>query len=194
MKVALFGGTFDPVHTGHLLIAESARGQLGLDRVIFLPTAIPPHKRKPKADARHRLAMLRLAIRGNPAFEVSDWELSQKRIVYTYESLDHFAPRFGGGKCGFIVGSDSLSMVPHWRRGPELLKRVRFLAVERPGTPWNRLPARLRRRARLIASPTVPFSSADIRRRMRRRQSVRYQVPEAVERYMRRHRLYRAHA
>src|SRR4051812_25952342 len=108
MRVALFGGTFNPVHCGHLLLAESARDQFKLDRVIFLPAGLPPHKTPPLIRPSHRLAMTRLAVRRNPSFEVSDWEVRQGRVVYTHEALKHFAQTRPRDHWYFVMGSDSL--------------------------------------------------------------------------------------
>ena len=192
MKTALFGGTFDPVHLGHLLMAEAARERFGLDRVVFVTAGLPPHKKKPSTPPEHRLRMVRLAVRSNPFFSVSDWEIRQRRVVYTYETLAHFRASYPRDRLFFLVGSDSLRDLPMWRRGPSLLKECRFLVVERPETPWTSLPASLRRQARLVPSFPVPFSSHQIRRRVFLRRSIRYQVPEAVDRYIAARRLYRA--
>jgi len=169
MRIALFGGTFNPVHYGHLLIAEAARQSQKLDRVVFTPAGIPPHKKRPHTSAPHRLAMLRLAIRGNPAFTASDWEIRQKRVVYTYETLEYFHGRWPQASLYFILGSDSLRLVPKWREPRRLRSLCRFI-------PHKRLP---------------PFASHDIRRRVLKGMSIRYRVPEAVERYIRSRRLYR---
>ncbi len=191
MKIALFGGTFNPIHVGHLLMAESASERFKLDRVIFLPVGAPPHKPAPGTSARHRLAMIRLAIRGNPRFVASDWEIRQGRPVYSIESLTYFGAQHPKDKLFFIVGTDSLRAVPGWQRGDEVLKAASFLAVERPGCAWRSLPAVLRRQAQVVASWPVPFASHEIRRLLSEGRSIRYQVPATVERYIRRHRLYR---
>ena len=191
MRIALFGGTFDPIHTGHLLLAEAARENFRLQRVIFVPAGQPPHKKTPAASAVHRLALVRLAIRGNPAFAASDWEIRQSRIVYTYETLAHFTRQYPRDRWFFIIGSDSLRDIPRWRQGGRLLKQSRFLIVERPGAEWRTVPVALRRRVRRVEAPAFPFASHEIRRKIRQGRSIRYQVPESVERYIRSHRLYR---
>jgi nicotinate-nucleotide adenylyltransferase len=189
-RIALFGGTFDPVHWGHLLLAESARSAFRLDRVIFVPTGLPPHKAPPVASAADRWRMLRLAIAGNPAFVADDWEIRQKRVVYSYETIDYFRRRWPKSELFFIVGTDMLQILPKWVRGPELMKRTRFLAAERPEYPWSRVPQAARRRAQLIKWPAVPLASHDIRGAVHRGRSIRYQVPAAVEKYIWKHRLY----
>jgi nicotinate-nucleotide adenylyltransferase len=191
MRLALFGGTFDPVHTGHLLLAESARSAYRLDRVLFLPTGLPPHKNKPVASAQHRLRMLRLALASNPGFHLSDWEIRKKRVVYSYETIAHARDVRPDADLFFIVGTDMLKTIPLWKKGRTLLQQCTFLAAERLEVPWSRLPAALRRKSRRIPWPAVPIASHQIRARVKRGQSIRYQVPEAVERYIRAHKLYR---
>ncbi len=169
MRIALFGGTFNPIHCGHLLIAEAARESHGLDQIVFVPAGIPPHKKNPLTSHRHRVAMLRLALRGNPAFTVSDWEIRQKRVVYTYETLDHFKKKWPRARLYFLLGSDAMKKLPRWRKTKRLRSLCRFIPFER-----------LR-----------PFASHNIRRRVRKGFSIRYLVPPAVERYIRQCRLYR---
>lgn len=190
MRIALFGGTFDPVHMGHLLLAESARTFYHLDRVIFLPAGIPPHKLQARASTQDRLRMLRAAVSANPGFEVSDWEIRQKRVVYSFETLAHFQKRFPWQTLFFIVGTDMLKTLPQWRQGTTLLRRARFLAAERPDIPWSKVPAAVRRRAQQIPWPAVPFASHEIRTLVKKHRSIRYQVPRAVEQYIQKHRLY----
>lgn len=194
MRLGIFGGTFDPIHIGHLIMAEAARLHAHLDRVIFLPTGAPPHKAAPSVGPAHRLAMVKRAIRGNAAFRVSAWEIRQRRAVYTYEALAHFKQAYPTAALFFILGSDSLRDVPRWRQGAALLKQCRFLVIERNAARWASLPAALRRRATRIASPLVDVSSHDLRRAAGRGRSIRYQVPEAVATYIQRHALYKGKA
>lgn len=191
MRRGLFGGTFNPVHYGHLLMAEAARDQMKLDQIVFVPAGLPPHKTPPKTSARHRLAMLRLAIRSNRSFAVSEWEIRQKRVVYTYETLDHFKKQWPGDALFFIIGSDSLEQLPSWRRGKELMRSNQFVVVERPEARWNSISPTLRRRVRHVEFQPVPFASHSIRAQVKRKRSIRYQVPAEVERYIQKHWLYR---
>ncbi len=169
MNIGLFGGSFDPVHHGHLLLAELTREKNKLDRVIFIPTGIPPHKPGAKAAAQDRLAMLRLATRGHDSFVISDWETRQKRPVYSVETVAHFHHLWPKARLHFLAGSDALKTVSRWRQSTRLKKMCRFVGIPR-------IPA---------------LSSTEIRRRVSRRQSIRYQVPLSVERYIRKRRLYR---
>jgi nicotinate-nucleotide adenylyltransferase len=191
MKAALFGGTFDPVHWGHLLLAESARTHFHLDRVLFLPSGIPPHKAAPAASAAQRLRMLRSAIASNPFFEVDDWEIRQKRVVYSYETVAYFRQRWPRQTLYFIVGADMLKTLGEWKRSDILLKECVFLAADRPGFSWASVPAALRRKVHRLEWPQVPLASHEVRAQVRRGRSIRYQVPDSVERYIRSHRLYR---
>jgi len=190
MNIAIFGGTFDPIHTGHLLMAESAREQFKLQRIVFLPTGNPPHKQTIMASAMHRLAMIKKAIQSNPAFEASIWEIQQKRTVYTYEALAHFKKVYPRAALFFILGSDSLRAVPQWRQGIALLRQARFLIIERPETPWAGLPLTLRRWTRRVNSPLCAIASHEIRARRARRQSIRYVVPDPVAAYIQKKNLY----
>jgi nicotinate-nucleotide adenylyltransferase len=190
-RIALFGGTFDPVHWGHLLLAESARTTHRLDRILFVPAGIPPHKAPPAASAAHRLRMLHMATADNPSFEVDNWEVRQKRVVYSFETIAHFRWRWPDARLFFIVGTDMLKSIDVWKKGRELLGQCNFLAAERPGIPWAHLSSRLRHKTHRIVWPSVPLASHEIRAAVRRGNSIRYQVPDAVERYIRRHRLYR---
>ena len=191
LRVALFGGTFDPIHWGHLLIAESARDAFHLDHVVFLPAGIPPHKPLPAASASHRVALVRRAIASNPSFRVSLWEIDQQRLVYTAETLEHFHSLWPRHPLFFIMGSDSLRQIDSWYTGRAVLKQATFLIVSRLDSPWSKIPKSLRQKVRQVPCPPVALASHDIRQRLRRGQSIRYQVPELVERYIRKHRLYR---
>jgi nicotinate-nucleotide adenylyltransferase len=168
MKIALLGGTFNPVHQGHLLIAQAALDTYHLDRVLFVPAGLPPHKKSPRTSARHRLSMLRLAVHGNSSFAVNDWEVRQDRVVYTWETLEHFRRFRPRDSLFFIIGSDSLKTLPKWREAHRLRRLCRFITIPRIDV----------------------FSSTDIRRRVRKGLSVQYLVPPAVDRYIHRERLY----
>ncbi len=169
MRIGLFGGTFNPVHHGHLLIAEAALERYNLDQVLFIPAGLPPHKKPPLTTTQQRLAMLRLAIRGNRAFRVSDWEIRAGRVVYTYETVEHFHKLYKKAVLYFLLGSDSKKNFSKWVR-----------------------PSRIRALARLIPAERIaPFASSDIRDRVRRGRSIRYLLPNTVERYIHERRLYR---
>lgn len=190
MKIALFGGSFNPIHRGHLTLAQTALRACRLDRVVFLPTGHPPHKPADLAPSRHRLHMVRLGIRRNMAFRVSDWEIKRRKTTYTYQALAHFRRRFPKAELFFLMGSDSLRDIPNWRKGWGLLRLCPFLVGRRPGASLPRITKRLRDRVVYFRNPLAPVSGSDLRARCRANRSIRGEVPPAVERYIRRHNLY----
>ncbi len=185
---ALFGGSFDPVHYGHLLLAEQLREAERLRRVVFVPAARSPHKKRSAASSVHRLAMLRLALRGNPHLRVSDVEIRRGGPSYTIDTLRLFARRWRTRPC-VLLGGDALLDLPGWREADALLREARIIVFARPGSARaERQAARLGLRYHEIT--LSPLSSSEVRLRARRGRSIRYHVPESVRRYMQRHRLY----
>ncbi|MGH7681067.1 MAG: nicotinate-nucleotide adenylyltransferase [Candidatus Eiseniibacteriota bacterium] len=194
LRTGVLGGTFDPVHVGHLILAEEAASRLKLDRVLFLPAAQPPHKRaRGVASAEHRLAMLRLAIRGNPHFEVSRLEIDRGGVSFTAETLEALARR-GGGELYFIMGQDSLEEFPSWRNPEQITRLARLAVFPRGDRDTPSLPPALRRRVTFLHPPRIGISSTEIRRRIRRGLSVRYWIPDPVLGYVMRHGLYGSRA
>jgi nicotinate-nucleotide adenylyltransferase len=192
-RLGVFGGTFDPPHVGHLVLAEWAWESLALDRLWFVPTGRPPHKpRRRITPARHRLAMTRLAVRGRPGFEVSTLELERRTPSYTVETLRATAGRHTG-ECFLLIGGDSLDDFRRWREPERILELAALAVVGRPGAGSAHARAWARRtgRVRWIGDPGLDVSSSALRERVRRGGSVRYLVPDAVRRYIQRHRLYR---
>lgn len=188
MNIAIFGGTFDPIHFGHLRIAEAAREQFHLDRVIFLPSGIPPLKHPAAASAQARLSMVRLAIQGHPQFRVSHWDARQKRTVYTTEALAHFQKQYPRARLFFIVGADALRQLPQWRDGVALLQRCQFLVAARSTAP--RIAPALKRHVKWIRMPLHDVASRHLRSAIAQGRSVRYQIPDTVRRFIAKHRLY----
>jgi nicotinate-nucleotide adenylyltransferase len=189
-SLGILGGTFDPVHLGHLAIAEDAREWLGLERVLFVPAAVPPHKPdREVTDARHRLAMVQLAIEGNPAFAVSRLELDRGGRSYTVDTLE--AMRADGiVDPWFILSSEALAGLPTWRDPERILELCRLAVLPRGGEPsvdpsWMdaAFPGRASR-VRFLPGPLLPISGSVIRRRAAAGRSVRYLVPDAVARYI----------
>jgi nicotinate-nucleotide adenylyltransferase len=198
-SVGIFGGTFDPIHHGHLLIAEEAREALGLERVLFVPAAAPPHKpSRPITPAEHRLAMVEAAIAGNPAFECSRVELERPGPSYTVDTLErirHAVPGLAGDPW-FILSSEALAEFPAWHEPDRILALARLAVVPRGGHDtldegWVHLyfPGRADR-FRFIPGPLLPISGSVVRRRAAAGRSVRYLVPEPVARYIATHALY----
>jgi len=191
-RVGVFGGTFDPVHNGHLLMAQEAVARLKLDRMLFVAANVPSHKKTPggMADVEHRLAMLRLAIRGNPRFEVSRVEVDRGGLSYTVITLDALR-RNVRGSLYFLMGQDSLAEFMRWREPEQIARLARLVVVPRGAGRMPSLPPPLRRRVVTLDPPRVGISSTEIRRRRKRGLPVRYWTPDLVLEYMDRHDLYR---
>jgi nicotinate-nucleotide adenylyltransferase len=197
MRVGLLGGTFDPIHVGHLIVAEEARTRLDLSQVFFVPAGQPPHKLKQEITrSERRLAMIELAIAGNESFAISRLDVDRPGPAYSIDTIRLFREAWGGDvEPYFIVGGDSLSELPTWHQPERLIRLCHVVAVPRPGyqVRLDELDRTLPGAASLIQvleAPLVDISSTEIRQRVREGRSIRYLVPDAVERYIREHRLY----
>jgi nicotinate-nucleotide adenylyltransferase len=190
--VGLFGGTFDPIHIGHLIVAEEARERVGLDRVIFVPCGIPPHKRSERiSSGSARLEMTRLATQGNPGFEVSEFEVSRDEASFTIETVRHFSMKLGQDTELFlIIGADSVLEMSAWKNPIELLAESRPIVVSRPGFDLNKVELWLRGRVLLVEDVMLSVSSTDIRARVASGRSIRYLVPPPVLSYIVENKLY----
>ena len=187
-RIGILGGSFDPIHTGHLIIADRVAEELRLDCVLLIPTAVTPHKLNRKlAPAKDRLAMVRAAIRGNPRLQASDIEIRRKGVSYTIDTLRALQQN---AKLHLILGADSLGWLPKWREIREIARLAIFVVVRRPHQKTSRMPIK-GVRVRFLDSPLIEISSTDIRARVKRGRSIRYLVPEAVDQYIARRKLYR---
>jgi nicotinate-nucleotide adenylyltransferase len=201
MRLGLFGGSFDPVHLGHLLLAEYCREQARLDQVVFLPAAVPPHKQdRTLSPAEQRIEMLKLAVAGHEQFTVSRYEVDRGGVSYTVETLRHYREQDPEGELFLLVGADMLHDLPRWREAGEICRLAIPVAVRRPGTgdlDYSLLaglvpPDRLNLfRQYQVEMPQIGLSSTDLRRRVAAGQSIRYQTPRAVEKYIETQGLYR---
>jgi nicotinate-nucleotide adenylyltransferase len=194
-RLGLFGGTFDPVHTGHLVIAEVARYTLSLDQVIFVPAGDPPHKGEDVTAAEHRYEMALLATAPNEAFVVSRRELERSGPSYSLTTIQEYRREIGPeGALFFIAGVDTVLEIQTWYRWREVLRECRFAALARPGFELSSLlaalPEELRERIDLLPAPALVVSSTELRARAGRGEPIRYLVPEPVEVYIRKHALY----
>lgn len=187
MKVGLLGGSFNPVHYGHLILAETARERLGLTKVLFIPSSISPFKKEDLPLPRHRSAMVSLAVKGHPGFFVSEIELKRGGISFTIDTLRLLQKKMPGAKFYFLIGSDCLKNLLNWKEAEHLLHLCRFVVAKRPGFPLKAIPDGVQ----AIAIPQIDTSSQEIRRRVRLGKSIATQVPKGVEQYIRRHKLYR---
>jgi nicotinate-nucleotide adenylyltransferase len=200
MRIGVFGGTFDPVHIAHLILAEQCREQVRLDQVWFVPAARPPHKlERPITAFRQRVEMLQLAIAGQPAFRVDELENERAGISYTADTLATLKQRHPEDDFHFIIGSDCLPDLTHWHDPARIMELAGLIIVNREGWPvWPpqqlrealRLPGQIQIRQEIVEMPAVSVSSSDLRLRAASRRSLRYLVPRAVECYIETHHLY----
>jgi len=189
-RIGLLGGTFNPIHIGHLLIAQDAMEALGLDCVKFIPAALPPHKRLDRnISGTERLRMVRLAIRGCERFEADDIEVRRGGPSFSVETVAALRQRQPDADFYFIIGGDSLGELPSWFEIKRLARLCRFAVVARPGFA-PRMPGGLGLRCRLIEGHACDVASRDIRQRLADGRSIRWLVPDAVVRYIARRKLY----
>lgn len=198
MRFGVFGGTFDPVHLGHLVVAQEVCFRAALDRVLFVPAGQPPHKPdRVISPATHRLAMLERALAAQPAFVISRAEVDRPGPSYSVDTVRALRADLGpGSELFFILGSDQLADLPMWHRPAELLELCHLIAVQRPGaacdlaTAERHLPA-LHQRVLWIPVPQIAIAAREIRRRVAAGEPIRYLVPDAVAAYIAEHGLYR---
>ena len=198
-RVGIMGGTFNPIHNAHLMIAEAVREAFGLDRVLFIPAAHPPHKQGHKlASAYHRLMMVQLAVSSNPWFHVSRQELERSGPSYSLLTLQELHEQYDEEtEFYFITGSDTINELHTWYHTEELLQSCHFVATTRPGVPADtgelerRFGQLARDKIHELVVPRLEISSTDIRQRLQMGRSIRYLVPQAVEDYIIKEGLYR---
>ena len=182
-KIAIYGGTFDPVHHAHLILARDAIETLGLDKVILVPAAISPLKKAaPVAGGEVRLAMLKAAIKGEPEFEVDECELLRQPPSYTIDTVEKIRRRECDAAIYCLIGEDNVEQLPRWHRFADLEKTVRFVVLDRSGKQPLHSYQLIHRR--------IDISATEIRRRVAQRESIRYLVPESVEEIVQREKLY----
>ena len=183
-KLGIYGGTFDPIHHGHLILAREALEQLQLDRVVFVPAAASPHKPDQKsAPPSLRLEMLRAGLEGEPHFEVDDLELHRPPPSFTIDTVEEISRRERDADIFYLVGSDNLPRLHTWHRFAELEKLVRFVILARDAKPIDERYTTIRR--------LIDVSATDIRNRVATGRPIRYLVPASVEEIIRRHQLYK---
>jgi nicotinate-nucleotide adenylyltransferase len=201
MRLGIFGGTFDPIHYGHLLLAECCREQCQLDAVWFLPAAVPPHKQgRAMSAAEARIEMVELAIAGHEAFSVCRYETDRGGVNYTVDTLSYFREEDPQRELFFLLGADMLRDLPHWREPERICELALPVAVRRAGQPpldFGLLqgvaqPDRIEQMYRhQVEMPDIGISGTDIRQRAAAGLSIRYRTPRAVERYIETHGMYR---
>lgn len=198
MKIGIMGGTFDPIHTGHLIIGEYARTTLDLDKIIFIPVGLPPHKDNSKVStSSKRLEMTKLAISSNSYFYLSSIEVDRKEITYTIDTIKELKKIYKEDELYFVIGGDSLFEIEKWKDFEQLIKLCKFVVLERPGRTkeeieQKKIELKLSYKIELekIYSPLIDISSTEIRERVKNNLSIKYLVPESVEAYIMYHKLY----
>ena len=198
MKLGILGGTFDPVHYGHLLLAETCRLHLGLDQVRLVPAGNPPHKTDLNiTDGHARADMLQLAVSGYPEFVVDRRELRREGKSFTVRTLADFKNEFADSELFFLMGADSLRDIPTWREPDQIVKLATVVAVNRPGLPelthsqvveW--IGEDLAKAVKTVAMPGTDISATHLRQRVRDAMGLRFLVPRAVEAYIDQHKIY----
>jgi len=203
-RVGVMGGTFDPIHYGHLVIAEEVRAALELTEVIFIPAGHPPHKStRTVTEVTHRVAMLQLALASNPYFRISHLEIERTGPSYTVDTLHTLRAEWGASTAlFFIIGWDSLEELYTWHRAAAILTEItQLVAVRRPGYEEDhkynsileqRLPGILEKLV-VVQAPQLEISATDLRQRVAEERPIKYQTPEAVETYINENRLYHKH-
>jgi nicotinate-nucleotide adenylyltransferase len=199
LKIGIVGGTFDPPHYAHLILAEHARDELQLDLVLFVPAGVPPHKDSTRTSIDHRLAMLELAIGDNPAFHISRVDIDRPPPHYSVDMVRLIASQYPNSQFRFIIGEDSFLDLPTWKTPLQIVERgnVKIAVMNRPGIEGEldrhlhdeTLPG-LAEHIIILSSRMVEISSTEIVRRLRENRSVRYLLPDSVLGYIEQHRLY----
>lgn len=193
-RIGIFGGTFNPIHTAHLVIAESALEQYGLERIMFLPNASPPHKVcEDMADAAQRLEMTKRAIEGNDSFFVCDYEIKNGGLSYTVDTLTHFKKEYD--EIYFIIGGDSVRDFPTWYMPEKIAKLCTLLVYPRGDIDTDFYIENVKKlfgaSVYKISAPQLDISSSDIRERIKSGRSVRYLIPDGVREIIKKNNLYR---
>lgn len=185
-RVGIYGGTFNPIHNAHLLVADQAGKALCLDRVLFMPDYQPPHvDHKGAIDAQDRVAMIKLAIADNSFFGLEMDEIERQGVSYTYDTMKRLKKKHPDTDYYFIIGGDMVDYLPKWHKIDELVKMVQFVGVRRPKADnFSKYPVIW------VDVPQIDFSSTDIRKRVAAGRPIRYMVPSAVQDYIEEHHLY----
>ncbi len=190
LKIGLFGGMFNPPHIGHLIAAQEVQISLDLDTVYFIPAGQPPHRENPATPGELRLEMTRRAVEDNPQFKVSNLEIVQPEISYSYNTVRQFKKTFPGAQLFLLVGADQLNSFTSWKNWKELLKTSTVVGINRPGTDPDNLPQELADSVITVKIPEIAISSRKIRRRLQNGRPVKYLVPAAVNRYLEQQEIY----
>jgi len=193
-KIGLFGGTFDPIHNGHLQLADWTKRKLSLNRIIFIPTAIPPHKQHSiSANPDHRFQMVKLAIENWHNFDICDVEFKKTGISYTIDTIYYFQKLYNLNRDNLflIVGADSLVDLPNWKDPDKILDNCRMVVLQRSEIDLHKVPHETKQQTIILSSPLIDISATKIRNRIKTCKSITNLVPVRVEQYIYEHHLYR---
>ena len=191
-KIGILGGTFDPIHLGHLVLAEQVAEKLKLDQVIFIPCLRSPHKTRQKlSPAQDRLRMTQLALEDNPSFSVSDIELKRKGLSYTVDTLKELKNLHPNSQIYFLTGSDVLDELGAWKHPEQIYRLAKVVIATRPGFDKFDRRNRFAKKSIVVPITGIDVSSSEIRRRVKMGKSIKYLVPSGVEDYIRKKKLYR---
>lgn len=196
-KVGIMGGSFDPIHLGHLVVANEVLNIYKLDEIIFVPTGNPPHKKGLKANSFHRLFMVNMAVLSNDKFSVSDFEIKNTDKSYTLNTLREFRKLYDNTEFYFITGTDAVVDLPNWHEPEEILKLCKLIAVSRPGISIKEVKGKIEEiknrfggNIEMLQVPMLQISSTNIRERFKMGISAKYLLPESVEQYIIKNKLY----
>lgn len=198
MKIGIIGGTFDPIHTGHLIIGEYARTSLKLDKVIFIPVGIAPHKDNKKiSNSKTRSKMIDLAIKSNPYFHQSLIEIEREKVAYTIDTIISLRKEYREDELYFIIGGDCVFQIESWKDSEKLMKLCKFIVLDRGFKSKEKINKQIIKLRTLykadierINSPIIEISSTEIRSRIKNNLGIKYLVPEVLEEYINENKLY----
>ncbi len=190
-RIGIFGGTFNPPHLGHLIVAEQVRLMLSLDTVYFVPSYISPHKRRGEETlAAHRLTMVQLAIGNRKALKASDIEILAKGTSFTYVTVEAFRRRFKGAKLFLLIGADNFVEFQEWKYPERIVRQATLVVMTRPNYHPGSPRSAFSNSAKFLRVPHIEISSTDIRRRIKQGRTIEHLVPENVRTYIAHHKLY----
>ncbi|NBI29507.1 nicotinate-nucleotide adenylyltransferase [Chengkuizengella marina] len=193
MKIGIMGGTFDPIHIGHMIVAERARIEMQLQEIWFMPSSIPPHKNNtPIATPKQRWEMVCKAVQTNEFFLVKDLELLREGVSYTIDTVRYLKKQYPLHEFYFIIGGDMIQYLPKWYQIDELIQLISFIGLQRPGTEihWDLINEQMKQKITMVTMPLIDISSSEIRKINAQNKSIRYLVHDKVYDYIKEHKLY----
>ena len=189
-RLGVLGGTFDPIHAGHLYVADFLADYLNLNRVIFIPCGNPPHKEIPLSSAKHRLKMVQLAIDEKPKFLLSRIEIFKREKTYTIDTIRKLKNKYNNAEIYFIIGADNITEIPTWKNYKKLLNECQMVAIARPGYKLEKSLNIPKNKLLLINASSLNISSTKIRAMIEKGLSVKNLVPSLIKKYIKKNKLY----